>query len=87
MAIARHHSSLSSSYPDFRISNRNYAEMEKLLREINIDVDLQKEEIQGYLDGFETEWHGERVLYLFFARILRLCDQRATENLIKYFNE
>ncbi len=87
LAIARHHSSLSQSYPDFKISDSNYSEIKKLLKELNFDIELEKSDYQGHLDGFETDWHGERILYLFFVRILRLCDQKATENLKKYYNQ
>jgi len=87
MAIARHHSSLSNSYPDFKITDKYYAEIKKLLQELDIEINLEKEDSSGNLDGFETDGYHERMLYLFFVRILRLCDQRATENLNKYFNE
>ncbi|MCO5249450.1 MAG: CRISPR-associated helicase Cas3' [Chitinophagales bacterium] len=87
MAIARHHSSLSSSYPDFKITDKYYGEIKALLQELDIEINLEKEDFSGNLDGFETDGFHERMLYLFFVRILRLCDQRATENLTKYFNE
>lgn len=86
MAIARHHSSLSQSYPDFKISDKNYLEIRKLLLELGFDIELEQSDYQGLLDNFETEWHGERLLYFLFVRILRLCDQKATENLKKYYN-
>lgn len=87
MAIARHHSSLSNSYPDFKVKDKYYSEIESLLQELDIEINLEKEDISGNLEGFETDGYHERMLYLFFVRILRLCDQRATENLTKYFNE
>ncbi len=87
MAIARHHSSFVDSFPDFKIPRENYFEVQKLLNELSIDIELETEEFQGILDGFETEWYGERIAYLFFVRILRLCDQKATENLNKYYND
>lgn len=87
MAIARHHSSLSRSYPDFKITDKYYGEIQALLQELDIEINLEKEDFSGNLDGFETDGFHERIFYLFFVRILRLCDQRATENLTKYFNE
>lgn len=87
MAIARHHSSLSNSYPDFKVKDKYYSEIESLLQELDIEINLEKEDFSGNLEGFETDGYHERMLYLFFVRILRLCDQRATENLTKYFNE
>jgi len=86
MAIARHHSPLSSSFPDFDISDENYKAIERLLDEFDLDFDLEQEEDEGSLDGFEyDDWEKEQVVYLFFVRVLRLCDQKATENFEKYF--
>jgi len=87
MAIARHHNPFVGSFPDFEIPTENYLGVQRLLEELSFDLELDTDEFQGKLDGFETEWHGERIAYLFFARILRLCDQKATENLKKYYNE
>ncbi len=64
MAIARHHSPLADSYPDFEISNTNYCEMQKLLDELRFDLNLERKDFQGYLEGFETDWHGEYIVYL-----------------------
>lgn len=87
MAIARHHSSLSISYPDFNISDKNYLEIKKLLDELEMDFDLEQNEYGGYLEGFETDGHHEKILYFYFVRILRMCDQEATRNLKKYYNK
>jgi CRISPR-associated endonuclease/helicase Cas3 len=87
MAIARHHSPLSSSFPDFEISAYNYQAIQKLLNEFDLDFDLEKEEYENHLEGFEYEGEKERIMYLFFVRILRLCDQKATENFQKYFKD
>lgn len=87
LAIARHHSPLSLSYPDFEVSVNNYQAIQKLLNEYDFDFDLEKEEYEGHLEDFEYEGEKERIIYLFFARILRLCDQKATENFQKYFND
>lgn len=88
LAIARHHSPLSTSYPDFKISDANYKAIEKLLQKFNFDIELDKQDYQGQLEGFEFDsWEREQIVYLFFVRILRLCDQKATENLCQYFNE
>jgi CRISPR-associated endonuclease/helicase Cas3 len=88
MAIARHHSPLSSSSPDFKISDSNYQAMQKILDEFDLDFDLEQEEDEGVLEGFEyDDWEKEQIVYLYFARILRLCDQKATENFEKYFKE
>lgn len=87
MAIARHHSPLSITYPDFKINDDNYNAMQELLDEFNFDIQLEQKDYKGNLDGFETGWDGEYIAYLFFVRILRLCDQKATENLSDYYNK
>lgn len=89
MAIAKHHSPelLYKDYPTFSISETNYKAMEKLLEEFEFDTTLQKSELQGRLEGFQYEGCVEYVIYLFFVRFLRLCDQKATENLNNYYNE
>lgn len=86
LSIARHHSPLSNSYPDFKVNDRNYGAIQMLLNEFQLDLELERKDIQGKLESFETDWHGEYIAYLFFVRILRLCDQKATENLSYYFN-
>jgi CRISPR-associated endonuclease/helicase Cas3 len=91
MAIAKHHSSelLRNEYPTFKISETNYLIMQKLLDKFGLDIDLEKNDLQGRLEGFQGDKGGykENILYLFFVRILRLCDQKATENLSKYYKE
>lgn len=54
--------------------------------ELGFDIQLEQSDYQGQLDGFETTDYREKLLYFFFVRILRLCDQKATENLKKYYN-
>jgi CRISPR-associated endonuclease/helicase Cas3 len=86
VAIARHHSPLSISYPGFTVSDTNYIAMQVLLKKFGFDVTLIKKDEDGEIDGFVFEGNEEYLVYLFFVRILRLCDQKATENLNKYFN-
>lgn len=88
MAIARHHSPLSSSYPKFDISDYNYQAIQNLLDEFGLDFELLKKASEGHLEGFAfDDWEKEQIYYLFFVRILRLCDQKATENFQNYFKE
>lgn len=86
-AIARHHSPLSTSYPDFEISDTNYKAMQELLKKFDFDIELEKQDYKGQLESFEFDGYEEHLVYFFFVRILRLCDQKATEDLHKYFNE
>ncbi len=86
MAISRHHGPLSNSFPSFNIPQLFYSPMKNLLNRFEFSsLELNSQELEDQLDGFETGWNGERILYLFFVRILRLCDQKATENLKKYY--
>lgn len=90
LAISRHHSPLSLSYPKFNISDKNYSEMKALLEKFEIDgIVLPKlNKYENTIDGYQfDDWEKEHLVYLFFVRILRLCDQKATENLRSYFNE
>lgn len=87
MAIARHHSPLSKSYPQFNISEKNYQAVQELLDRLGFEIELNRnEKYAGEVDGFQFQGFEEQVLYLFFVRILRLCDQKATENLKAYLN-
>ena len=83
MAIARHHSSLNKTNKlvAFKIPNKYYAAMKELLAEYDFDFDLQQEEDEQTLYDLEES---QILLYLFLVRILRLCDQKATENFRKY---
>lgn len=88
MAIAKHHSPFTSSFQDFNISNTNYQAVQKLLDKFGFDIDLEKNEVENNLNGFEfDDWDKEQIVNLFFVRILRLCDQKATEDYKSYFKE
>jgi CRISPR-associated endonuclease/helicase Cas3 len=87
MAIARHHSPLSKSYPQFNISEKNYQAVRELIDKFEFEIELNRaEKYAGEIDEFQFQGFEEQVLYLFFVRILRLCDQKATENLKAYLN-
>lgn len=87
MAIARHHTPLTKSYPQFTISEINYSAAQSLLKKYGFETELNRcERHKGYIDGFQFQGNEEQILYLFFVRILRLCDQKATENLKAYLN-
>lgn len=88
MAVSRHHSPLSTSYPVFEISNSSYNAMNQLLEKFGFDIEILKEKkYNGEIDGFEYDGAEEYLLYFFFVRILRLCDQKATEDFNKYYSK
>jgi len=84
-AILKHHSPDTNSSADFTILKTGINEVEKLMKEYKIDGKLidkmSKENDLGIMPAKEKEW----LLYLFIVRILRLCDQKATELLEKYY--
>lgn len=89
IAIARHHGVENFTYRTFNISNHNYQFIQQLLDEFDMnDFELQQIETKdGELDIMSFDQHEQFLLYLFLVRILRLCDQKATENFEKYLSE
>ncbi len=86
-AILKHHGVDTISYPDFEIPERNYQEMERLLKILSLDMELITKERGGnYSNDYLPEDTREWLTYLFFVRILRLCDQKATKDISKYLN-
>jgi CRISPR-associated endonuclease/helicase Cas3 len=84
--ILKHHSPQTLSLSKFCISDDGLKEQQKLLKEYQIDAPLTKEMKAGSMDEYllnpqNDEW----LIYLFLVRILRLCDQRATESMEKYY--
>lgn len=84
-AIARHHAPLSMECPKFDILDTNYVAIEELLKKYNFNnIKLAKKGIKINIEGVANE--EQHLVYLFLVRILRICDQKATENLKNYFN-
>lgn len=86
-AILKHHGVETETYSNFEILERNYKEIERLLVDIGIQTKLPIKERGGRLTDFLPNNKEEWVLYFFFVRILRLCDQRATINFEKYLKQ
>lgn len=85
MAIARHHGPLSNCCPRFEISAFYYSAIKELLDKFDFVFNLAQsgdDEVLTFSGPIN-----ETILYLYFVRILRICDQKATGNLKKYFNE
>ena len=85
-AILCHHSPTTSSYPKFDTTLYKQ-EMKRLLQEINFNFDLdiiiddeERNEFE-FISKKSCQW----LLYFYLVRILRLCDQRATVNMSKYY--
>ena len=86
-AILKHHGVKTESFASFSISEKCLEEIRRLMSENEIECNLIRKDKKGILDdivpdlGKEKEW----LLYLMIVRILRLCDQKATENKNKYY--
>lgn len=95
-AIMRHHSPLSSTFSDYNICEGGLEVFQKLYKEqvLNWDYSDSKNRLSSSnsysIDKFLVSPESDSVanlVYLFLVRILRLCDQKATENLCSYFND
>jgi len=84
-AVLKHHAPDTNSADNFNICKAGICEMEKLMKEYGIDGKLAhkltKENDLGIMPSQDREW----LLYMLLVRILRLCDQKATESLEKYY--
>lgn len=88
-AILKHHSVDSSSFCSFEIKKSFLKDLNQLLAEFGFDKEPIEDvrESGENLDDCECSTIKERLLYFIMVRILRLCDQKATENLDKYYKK
>ena len=86
-AVLKHHSPETKSFDNFCVSNIGLNEMKHLQNEYGITGELLKKERGGSLEEIIPGNEKERLLYLFIVRILRLCDQKATESKDDYYIE
>jgi CRISPR-associated endonuclease/helicase Cas3 len=86
-AILKHHGVETATYPDFEIGEKDYAQIDRLLQEIGVNVNLKRKARGGKLTDFLPTNKEEWVTYLFLVRILRLSDQKATMNFEKYLKQ
>lgn len=83
-AILKHHSIETMSFVDFSISNACIDETNHLLKEYLFQGDLINKEKGESLGDIIPRHDKEWLIYIFIVRILRLCDQKATESFEKY---
>ena len=83
-AITKHHSVETEKYKDFNIKE-NDSDILKLLEEYSIHKFnfIKTRKRKGIIDNNIINDY-EYLLYFFFVRILRIADQKATENYQKY---
>ena len=84
-AILKHHSPESKSFVDFSIPDYCIHEEKSLFEEYSLRGEFLKKEHGEMLDDIVPIKDKEWMLYLFIVRILRLCDQKATESFEKYY--
>jgi len=84
-AILKHHSPDSKSYVDFSITDLCINEIQKLFKEYSLKGNFIKKERGESLEDIALSKDKEWILYFLFVRILRICDQKATESFEKYF--
>ncbi|MEW4923157.1 CRISPR-associated helicase Cas3' [Algibacter sp. 2305UL17-15] len=86
-AIARHHGVSNVSSPKFFVSDHNYQSINHLLEKYGFgNYNLSQKEKAEELEDFTSYSQSSFLMYLFFVRILRLCDQKATDDFEKYLN-
>jgi CRISPR-associated endonuclease/helicase Cas3 len=86
-AILKHHGVETETYSNFDITEKNYNEIERLLGDIGIKIKLTQKARGGKLTDYLPDNKEEWIMYLFFVRILRLCDQKATMNFETYLKQ
>lgn len=89
LAIARHHGVDNISYPAYNISNHDYKAIQQILDEYQFTDTVLEQKVRrkGELEPIELDNFDQYLLYLFLVRILRLCDQKATNDFEKYLSE
>lgn len=85
MAIAKHHSINNDEFCTFNISEYKKKVIVELQYEIGSDICLIFSG-RGKKMNFFLETDEEYLMYFFISRILRLCDQKATNENDKYLN-
>lgn len=83
--ILKHHSPDSKSYVDFSITDLCINEIHKLFKEYSLKGNFIKKERGDSLEDIALDKDKEWILYFLFVRILRICDQKATESFEKYY--
>ena len=83
-AILKHHGTETESFSDFDITDKDYAQIERLLIDIGVNTKLMQKARGGKLTNNLPTNKEEWITYFFLVRILRLCDQKATMDIRKF---
>ncbi|MDD2345819.1 MAG: CRISPR-associated endonuclease Cas3'' [Bacteroidales bacterium] len=84
-AILKHHSPETHSFVNFLIPDYHINIIKQLFDEYSLKGDFIKTEKGESLQDIVPTKNKEWLIYLFIVRILRLCDQKATESFEKYY--
>lgn len=84
-AVLKHHSVETDSCENFSISEKGIQEVEKLFEDCPLKGKLTIQGRRQKLGDITLEDENEWLTYFFLVRLLRLCDQRATEFMEKYY--
>ena len=87
-SVLKHHNVETISNCDYRITDKCFSEVKHLLvSECGVNCSFSQsgksEKLTDLIPTIDKEW----ILYLFIVRILRLCDQKSTENFEKYYQK
>ncbi len=83
-AVLKHHSVESESSVDFITSEYCIREVERLFEDCPLQGEFVRKKRREILNEIIPENVKEWFTYLFLVRLLRICDQRATESMKKY---
>ena len=86
-AVLKHHGVQTDSAGDFSIPEKGIREVKRLFEDCPLKGKfLIKERKQKLCDiKLNNNNEKEQLTYFFLVRLLRMCDQRATENMEKYY--
>lgn len=84
-AVLKHHSVETNSCENFSIPKKYILEVEKLFEDCPLKGKFLMEGRKEELNDIIIENDKEQLTYFFLVRLLRMCDQKATENMEKYY--
>ena len=84
-AVLKHHGVKADSAGAFSIPEKCIREVERLFEDCPLKGTLGTKGRKRELNEITLDNDKERLTYFFLVRLLRMCDQRATENMEKYY--
>lgn len=84
-AVLKHHGVKADSAGAFSIPEKCIREAERLFEDCPLKGTFRTKGRKRELNEITLDNDKERLTYFFLVRLLRMCDQRATENMEKYY--